>query len=411
MYKNKKMPVIVAELSGNHNGSLNRAIELMELAHECGADAVKIQTYTENSLTLDSDRPEFKLEGGLWGGQTYYELYKKAKTPREWMKPLFNHAKAHGIFLFSSPFSYEDVDCLEEAGCPVYKIASYELNDIGLIDYCASKGKPMVMSTGLATLEEIDRAVDVVRKSGIEDLTLLHCESRYPADPEKFNLNSIPYLKERYQKQVFYNKNDSIDEVERMIDEAVKEVLKSTFKYNVEKSQQPLYNQERGGIGGKEQRRTDRTPNKNKDESKSDRQDIRDVRHKEITNEGDNEYRDFSRNWNDDNRRKNITYNSEHEESGKQRKLIDDAVIEKAFKDVINKYGITTEYKSAGWLANGLSIISYQNVVGNYNNITTGSSGLSIISYQNPVGNYNFGAFLQFCDFVYFIKSNNDKTA
>ena len=199
MYKNKKMPVIVAELSGNHNGSLNRAIELMELAHECGADAVKIQTYTENSLTLDSDRPEFKLEGGLWGGQTYYELYKKAKTPREWMKPLFNHAKAHGIFLFSSPFSYEDVDCLEEAGCPVYKIASYELNDIGLIDYCASKGKPMVMSTGLATLEEIDRAVDVVRKSGIEDLTLLHCESRYPADPEKFNLNSIPYLKERYQ--------------------------------------------------------------------------------------------------------------------------------------------------------------------------------------------------------------------
>ena len=153
-----------------------------------------------------------------------------------------------------------------------------------------------------------------------------------------------------YQKQVFYNKNDSIDEVERMIDEAVREVLKSTFKYNVEKSQQPLYNQERGGIGGKEQRRTDRTSNKNKDESKSDRQDIRDVRHKEITNEGDNEYRDFSRNWNDDNRRKNITYNSEREESGKQRKLINDAAIEKAFKDVINKYGITTEYKSAGYL-------------------------------------------------------------
>lgn len=199
MYENKKKPVIVAELSGNHNGSLNRAIELMELAHACGADAVKIQTYTEDSLTLDSDRPEFKLHGGLWGGQTYYELYKKAKTPREWMKPLFKHAKEHGIFLFSSPFSYDDVDCLEDAGCPVYKIASYELNDVGLIDYCASKGKPMVMSTGLATLEEIDRAVEVVRKRKISDLTLLHCESRYPADPEKFNLNSIPYLKERYQ--------------------------------------------------------------------------------------------------------------------------------------------------------------------------------------------------------------------
>lgn len=193
-----KGPVIVAELSGNHNGSIDRAFELMELAHDSGADAVKIQTYTEDSLTLDSDRPEFQLKGGLWGGQSYYELYKKAKTPREWMKPLFAHAKAHGILLFSSPFAKEDVDCLEQAGCPIYKIASYELNDTGLIDYVASKGKPMVMSTGLANDEEIDRAVKIVRKRGISDLTLLHCESRYPAVPELFNLNSIPYLKERY---------------------------------------------------------------------------------------------------------------------------------------------------------------------------------------------------------------------
>ncbi|MGN0902196.1 MAG: pseudaminic acid synthase [Succinivibrio sp.] len=193
-----KGPAVVAELSGNHNGSINRAIELMELAHSCGADAIKIQTYTEDSLTLDSNRDEFLLKDGLWGGQTYYELYKKAKTPREWMKPLFEHAKAHGILLFSSPFSNEDVDCLEDADCPIYKIASYELNDVGLIDYVASKGKPMVMSTGLATVEEIDRAVEIVRKHGISDLTLLHCESRYPADPEKFNLNSIVYLKERY---------------------------------------------------------------------------------------------------------------------------------------------------------------------------------------------------------------------
>lgn len=193
-----KGPVIVAELSGNHNGSMDRAIELMELAHDSGADAVKIQTYTEDSLTLDSDRPEFQLKGGLWGGQSYYELYKKAKTPREWMKPLFAHAKSHGILLFSSPFAKEDVDCLEEAGCPIYKIASYELNDTGLIDYVASKGKPMVMSTGLANEEEIDRAVKIVRDRGISDLTLLHCESRYPAIPELFNLNSIPYLKDRY---------------------------------------------------------------------------------------------------------------------------------------------------------------------------------------------------------------------
>lgn len=191
-------PVVVAELSGNHDGSLDRAIELMELAQSCKADAVKIQTYTEDSLTLDSNRDEFLLKGGLWGGQTYYELYKKAKTPREWMKPLFKHAKTHGIFLFSSPFCKDDVDCLEDAGCPVYKIASYELNDVALIDYCASFGKPMVMSTGLATLEEIDRAVEIVRKRGVEDLTLLHCESRYPADPNLFNLKAIPYLKDRY---------------------------------------------------------------------------------------------------------------------------------------------------------------------------------------------------------------------
>ena len=198
MYTKHNSPLIVAELSGNHNGSLQRAIELMEIAHDCNADAIKIQTYTEDSLTLDSNRPEFQLCGGLWGGQTYYELYKKAKTPREWMKPLFRHAKEHGIFLFSSPFCKDDVDCLEEAGCPVYKIASYELNDVELIDYCASKGKPMVMSTGLALEEEIERAVNIVRKRGVSDLTLLHCESRYPAVPEKFNLLSIPYLKEKF---------------------------------------------------------------------------------------------------------------------------------------------------------------------------------------------------------------------
>lgn len=196
MFKNKT--AVVAELSGNHGGSMQRAIELMELAHACGADAVKIQTYTEDSLTIDSDADEFLLKGGLWGGKTYYQLYQEAKTPREWMKPLFNHAKAQGILLFSSPFCKDDVDCLEEAGCPIYKIASYELNDVKLIDYVASLGKPMVMSTGLATLEEIERAVKIVRAHKVDDLTLLHCESRYPADPTKFNLRSIPFLKERF---------------------------------------------------------------------------------------------------------------------------------------------------------------------------------------------------------------------
>ena len=195
-------PLIVAELSGNHQGKLEQAIELMDLAHSCGADMIKIQTYTEDSLTIPSDRPEFQLTSGLWQGYSYYDLYKEAKTPREWMDPLFKHAREKGIFLFSSPFCPDDVDVLEKAGCPVYKIASFEVNYPQLIAYCAQTGKPIVMSTGLATLEEIDKAVAVARDNGCKDLTLLHCESHYPADPRTFNLNTIPFFKERYQCKV-----------------------------------------------------------------------------------------------------------------------------------------------------------------------------------------------------------------
>jgi len=194
----KGRPAIVAELSGNHEGSLERCMRLMDLAHENGADAVKIQTYTEDSLTLDSDRPEFQITGGLWKGQTLYELYKKAKTPREWVKPLFKHAREHGIRLFSTPFSFEDLKALEDAGCPCYKIASFELNYVQLISECARTFKPMVISTGLGTQEEIDRAVEAARQAGCRDLTLLVCQSSYPADPAKFSLRTIPYLKERY---------------------------------------------------------------------------------------------------------------------------------------------------------------------------------------------------------------------
>ena len=194
----KQRPEIVAELSGNHDGRLERAVELMDLAVASGADAVKIQTYTEDSLTIDCDRPEFKLKGGLWAGQSYYELYRKAKTPPEWMQPLFDHAREKGIALFSSPFSFADVEALEKAGCPRYKIASFELNFPELIAMCAATGKPMVMSTGLATLEEIDLAVETAEKNGCRDLTLLHCESHYPADPRTFNLNTIPFFKQRY---------------------------------------------------------------------------------------------------------------------------------------------------------------------------------------------------------------------
>lgn len=191
-------PVIVAEISGNHQGRIEEAIALIDLAHECGADMVKIQTYTEDSITINCDRPEFRINSGLWSGYKLYDLYKEAKTPREWMDPLFAHTRAKGISLFSSPFCPDDVDVLEKAGCPVYKIASFELNYPQLIAYCAQTKKPLVMSTGLATLEEIDYAVKVAQDNGCKDLTILHCESRYPADPKTFNLNSIPFFKERY---------------------------------------------------------------------------------------------------------------------------------------------------------------------------------------------------------------------
>ena len=198
-YKNQKSaPVIVAELSGNHDGSLERAIALMDLAHKSGAHAVKIQTYTEDSLTLNCDRPEFKIKTGLWKGQTLYELYKKAKTPREWMQALFSHAREKGILLFSSPFSPADVEALEDAGCPAYKIASFELNYPELISLCASTKKSLIISTGSGTLQEIDAAVDNALRSGCNELTLLHCESQYPCDPTQFNLRTIPFYQKRY---------------------------------------------------------------------------------------------------------------------------------------------------------------------------------------------------------------------
>lgn len=192
-------PIIVAEISGNHQGSIQKAKDLIFLAHKYGADMVKIQTYNEDSLTIDSKRPEFMLNSGLWKGYNYYELYKEAKTPREWMDHLFMFAREHNINLFSSPFCPDDVEVLEKAGCPIYKIASFEVNYPDLIACCAQTGKPVVMSTGLATLDEIDRAVQTLEDNGCKDLTLLHCESHYPADPSTFNLNTIPFFKERYK--------------------------------------------------------------------------------------------------------------------------------------------------------------------------------------------------------------------
>ena len=197
-----KPPFIIAEISANHNGSLDRALATITAAKKCGADAVKIQTYTADTMTIDCELPDFIIKGGLWNGYKLYDLYKEAQTPYEWHKPLFEHAKKEGITLFSTPFDETSVDFLEKLGSPAYKIASFENTDIPLIQRVAATGKPLIISTGMATEKELDESVDVARKAGCKDLTLLKCTSKYPASPENSNLLTIPYLRERYGCEV-----------------------------------------------------------------------------------------------------------------------------------------------------------------------------------------------------------------
>lgn len=197
-----KRTKIVAEISGNHNGSIDRACQLILTAHQCGADLVKIQIYEEDSLTIDSTNDEFMIKGGLWDGYSYYQLYQKAKTPRAWAHVLFDFAKAHNITLFASPFAPCDVDVLEKENCPIYKIASFEFNYLDLIEYVAQTKKPMVLSTGMADLKEIDRVVELLEKNRVNDYTLLVCQSQYPAAYENFNLSLIPFFKDRYKCKV-----------------------------------------------------------------------------------------------------------------------------------------------------------------------------------------------------------------
>ena len=195
---NNVEPYIIAELSANHNGSINRAFESIKVAKECGADAVKIQTYTADTITIESDREEFQIKGGLWDGYDLYSLYKEAETPYEWHKSLFDYAKEIGITIFSSPFDFTAVDLLEELNTPAYKIASPEIIDLPLIKRVAQTGKPMIISTGMANLEEIGEAVEVAKDNGCKDLVLLHCISGYPTPPEQSNLRTIPDLAERF---------------------------------------------------------------------------------------------------------------------------------------------------------------------------------------------------------------------
>lgn len=197
---------IIAELSANHNGDLNVAIETIRAAKKTGADAIKLQTYTPDTLTIDCDNEHFKIEGGtLWDGKTLYELYGEAYTPWEWHKKLFEVAEEEGLICFSSPFDFTAVDFLEELNVPAYKIASFEIQDIPLIEYTASKGKPIIISTGIAEESDIQLAVDTCRKAGNNDIVLLKCTSSYPAPLELANLNTIPDLKTRFNVEVGFS--------------------------------------------------------------------------------------------------------------------------------------------------------------------------------------------------------------
>ena len=193
-------PYLIAEMSGNHNHSLDRALAIVTAAAESGADAIKLQTYTADTITLDVDGPGFTIEDekSLWNGRRLHELYDDAHTPWDWHAPIMAHAKSLGIDCFSSPFDFTAVDFLEELGVPAYKIASFELVDLPLVRRVAQTGKPMILSTGMASADEIADALRVCREAGNDQLCILKCTSTYPATPENTHISTIPHMRESF---------------------------------------------------------------------------------------------------------------------------------------------------------------------------------------------------------------------
>jgi len=191
-------PFVICELSGNHNGDLGRALAMIDAAAETGADAIKIQTYTADTITLDVDRPEFRIQGGLWDGRTLHDLYREAQTPYEWHPALFEQATKRGVILFSSPFDETAVDLLSRLDAPAYKIASFEAVDLPLIRYAAARGRPLIISTGMANEAEIAAARDAALAGGAGGVILLHCVSSYPASFADANLRTVPDMAARF---------------------------------------------------------------------------------------------------------------------------------------------------------------------------------------------------------------------
>jgi len=193
-------PLVIAEMSGNHNQSLERALEIVDAAAKAGAHALKIQTYTAETMTLDISEREFFIsdEKSLWKGESLFDLYKKAYTPWEWHEAIFDRANQHGMIAFSTPFDNTAVDYLEQLNVPCYKIASFENTDLPLIKYVAATGKPMIISTGMATFAELDETVEAARSAGCNDLVLLKCTSTYPSTPDDSNILTIPEMRKRY---------------------------------------------------------------------------------------------------------------------------------------------------------------------------------------------------------------------